>query len=151
MLRMANSDDYRATLLALGPGLISCAVMGVVEFGGEGFALLNLIFAYALALLIFLPGLPMLGYCLARASPRRLEPVIGRVRMMWLVLSLAALTWHIVVLDISFRLWRIQSPVTWPLVIRYDACVWLTTAGLWVGQRRLRGASLNSDHEATPA
>jgi hypothetical protein len=133
-----NSDDYLATLLALGPGLVACALMGVVEFAGQGVVSLLWIFTYPAALLAFLPGLPALGLCLARAWPRETGMGSERLRSGWLLLSSVVPMWHIAIVDVSGRLMSGQSPIEWGFVARYDACLWLITVVFWAFWRRQR-------------
>jgi hypothetical protein len=115
--------------LALGPGLVACAVLATVEFGGGYFWPLGLISSYAIALVAFLPGLPAMAACIARAVPS-CQPVASR-RLPWTVAAPVALVWHIIVIDGCCRLFDGTSAVPWPLILRYSACLLLTTAGAW--------------------
>src|SRR4051794_15988201 len=98
---MTNSDEYTATLLALGPGLVGCALMAIVEFRTDEFILMQFIYFYAAVLLAFLPSLPALGLCLGQAHPR-----IGKPRRIWWIPSMPATVWHIAIVDGSYRMWE---------------------------------------------
>jgi hypothetical protein len=120
------SDSYTALLVVLGPGLFACALMAVTEAGGGLFLLDGLVTGYAVALLAFLPGLPLLAGCVIRAVPRD-----GPSRPGWLLLAPLAQVWHVVLFDGCCRCWGGGSPVDWPLVVRYAGALSLTAAASW--------------------
>jgi hypothetical protein len=129
-----NSDDYAATMLAVGPGVLACVLLGFLEFGLKSVPSFGIVFpltAYGVALLGFLPGLPIFGYCLSQAIPRSagLPPIF--VSIAWLAACPFAVTWHFLVIDLSFRSWQVESPVDWLFVIRYGICISVVTAALW--------------------
>ena len=53
-------DEYRVTLIALGPGLICCVVAAFIRGGIEPMPVVGS-FVYACFLLVSLPGLPVTG------------------------------------------------------------------------------------------
>jgi hypothetical protein len=128
MARPRLSDGYFALLVAIGPGLVACALLALAEFGAAWFLPVDFLAYYAIAGLAFLPGLPAFAACLGRAIPgRRPAPNLA-----WLLLSPVALVWHIIVTDGCYRWWwHGRSPIDWGLVLRYAACLWLATTLSW--------------------
>lgn len=152
MTEIHNSDDYAATLLAAGPGVLGSALLAVVEFGSfSPYGLFTVIHAYPLALFAFLPGLPIFGYCLSRAIPRRSAmPTITKF-MPWLSAAPFGLIWHVAVIDFSFRWWQIESPVDWLVVVRYGICLSVVTAAIWtVHVMRLTDGDLDQARDTMP-
>lgn len=129
-----NSDDYAATLLAVGPGVLACAIFAMLETGFRSWPSFGFAFppsAYAAVLFGFLPGLPTFGYCLSRAIPRSAGIPSLTIYLPWLLACPLGLTWHFVVIDLSFRMWQVESPVDWLLVVRYSICLSVVTSALW--------------------
>src|SRR5438874_653816 len=127
MSRTRLSDGYTVLLVASGPGLGACASLALAEFGADGFFLPTLLSYYAVALLAFLPGLPPLAVCLARAVCSQ----VHRPEVAWLLLAPAALVWHVIVLEVCYCLYPATSPIDWWLTLRYAAVLWVSTTGSW--------------------
>lgn len=96
---MANSDEYTATMIALGPGLGAC-VLASLPFNSP--SLMGTLLLYPTFLGTFLLGLPALGWCLASACLQQESPGHQR-RLIWWAFSLAAPVWHFIVIDACFR------------------------------------------------
>ena len=131
---MANSDEYIATMIALGPGLGACVLVSL-PFNTP--SLMGTFLLYPTFLGTFLLGLPFLGWCLASACLQQ-EPPGHESRMIWWVCSLVAPVWHFIVIDASFRVIDAPSPVEWNVTLRYAACLWLVTAAGCLGIARSR-------------
>ena len=131
---MANSDEYTATMIALGPGLGAC-VLTSLPFNSP--SLMGTLLLYPTFLGTFLLGVPALGWCLASACLQQ-EPPGHQRRLIWWAFSLAAPVWHFIVIDASFRVFAVPSPVEWNVTLRYAACLWFVTAAGCLGIARSR-------------
>jgi hypothetical protein len=128
-----TTHTWKAILIAAGPGVIACAILGVAEHGGEHSLVVDALGAYPLTLLLFLPGIPVLAWAVVRAFPPRDWSRDGRrVRPAWLVASWFAPWWHVGA--VRFGLWSIGavSPVNWRIVAQHSVCLWFVTVCGWL-------------------
>jgi hypothetical protein len=130
------SDEYRVTLVALGPGVAACAlVFCLAQPSPRENPFLALPTLYGGFLMGSLPGLPALGFCLARAVPRDVTRGWGWHGLAWLAASAVAPLWHLTLTDLSSRLcvgW-LFGPDVWWFLLRYDLCLWMATLLAWLG------------------
>ena len=143
----AVSDEYVATMIVMGPGLLVCSLLQRL-WAHESFfpGLLAAPLSYASLLIVFLPGLPILGLCFSRAFPRNSTGLRLARRLAWLAASVLAPWWHFGLLDATSRLtvhagWF--SALEWRSLMITSGCAWATTLMAWIGhlkwwQRRKR-------------
>ena len=124
-----TSRFWKTTLFAAGPGVLACAAMGVVEYSDHESLVIDLVGAYPLVLLVFLPSIPVLAWTLNGAFPDRARGVrSANVRVGWLLASWLAPYWHILAADGVLRALAQPTPVRWAVILRYSACLWFVAA-----------------------
>jgi hypothetical protein len=131
------SDEYIATMIAMGPGLLVCPLLQWL-WAPESFfpGLLVAPLSYGSLLIVFLPGIPTLGLCISRAFPRNSTGNHHARGMTWLAASVVAPWWHLGLLEASSRLaihagWF--SAVQWRSLMISGGCTWATTLVTWIG------------------
>lgn len=126
-------QTWKVILIAAVPGALACAALGIVEFSDRQSLTADLLGAYPVALLAFLPGIPVLAMTVVRALPPREWSRDGRrVRPGWLVLSWFAPWWHVGAAAIAMRALHVATPIQWSLVGRHSVCLWFVTVCGWL-------------------
>ncbi len=124
-----HSDEYRATLIATGPGLVACSLMYCVEQ-----RTLALPLVYAAFVLASLPGLPILGFAVSRFLPAGQPRRRPELRLAWLPLVIIAPYWHIFVMDVTGVIMGgdfVFQPERWKVFIAYGAALSIATTTGW--------------------
>lgn len=144
---MRNSDDYLAVLIAAGPGLVPAAAWWAYETAFDPQAEPGVwLYAYPLFLLASCPGLPVLGFLLAKGLT--VDQSGLHVRQVSLFASVVLPLWHFLLLDVSLRIFGDSQAVPWILLARFAAVIWITTAACWILYRRRQGHDLSSSAPA---
>lgn len=126
---MRTNQTWKVMLIAAGPAALACAGLGVVEFSDSRSLLIDMIGAYPVVLLAFLPGIPVLAFTLIRAFPcASHKSSEARVRMGWLAASWVAPWWHAG----AVHLFLGKPLFDWQLVAEHSAILWFVTACGWL-------------------
>lgn len=126
---MKTNQTWKVMLIAAGPAALVCAGLGVVEFSDSRSLLIDMVGAYPVVLLAFLPGIPVLAFTLMRAFPcASRQPTGARVRAGWLAASWVAPWWHAG----AVHLFLGKPLFDWQLVAEHSAILWFVTACGWL-------------------
>jgi len=133
---VAQSDDYRAALLAAGPGALAGAVGLVAGGGGPDWP--GLPATYGLVLLASVPAIPFVALVLVRWLPRG-SPARPRGVLRFALLLFASV-WHLLLAEIVSRVdsgGSVLARAWWPIACAAIPALAVTVFG-WAAYRRVR-------------